>query len=111
MWNSLAERQFLAAPPELLPVMDSERISARWSTSREDLAKGFEMRIAKYDKAHPGRFYTLPSLLQRFLEPSYPQATGPGDAQMLMPGGARGLKILKTLGLFLRENITVGQAR
>jgi predicted TIM-barrel fold metal-dependent hydrolase len=64
--------------------------------------------IAAFDKAHPGRFYTCtePSYGD-FLDPRYPQIQA--DAiEKAAKAGARGLKILKTLGLFLRERISEG---
>src|SRR5207253_5401255 len=56
--------------------------------------------------AHPGRFVV-------FTEPVWSKASDPGYAQFQATqieeahkAGARGLKVLKTLGLFLRENGT-----
>src|SRR5205814_3628835 len=44
----------------------------------------------------------------RFLEPNYPRIQA--DAiERAQRAGAKGLKILKTLGLYLRENITSGK--
>jgi predicted TIM-barrel fold metal-dependent hydrolase len=58
--------------------------------------------------AHPGRFYV-------FTEPMWNRANEPGYARLqadeierAQRAGARGVKILKTLGLFLRESITTG---
>ncbi len=58
---------------------------------------------------YPGRFYT-------FTEPSYNRVLEPGyskiQAQAIADAhaaGAKGLKILKTLGLYLREDITSGK--
>jgi predicted TIM-barrel fold metal-dependent hydrolase len=71
--------------------------------------KGLEETILRYDKAHPGRFYTLTEpCYSRFLDPAYPQLQA--DAiEHAHRAGAKGLKILKTLGLYLRQNITSGQ--
>jgi predicted TIM-barrel fold metal-dependent hydrolase len=64
--------------------------------------------VAKYDKAHPGRFYTFTEpTYERFKEPNYPQIQADAIVRA-HHDGARGLKILKTLGLYLRENITSG---
>jgi len=65
--------------------------------------------ITKYDKAFPGRFYSLTEpCYSRFLEPNYPRIQA--DAiERAQRAGAKGLKILKTLGLYLRENITSGK--
>jgi predicted TIM-barrel fold metal-dependent hydrolase len=64
--------------------------------------------VQKYDRAYPGRFltFTEPSYT-RFKEPNYPKLQGQAIEEAHR-NGARGLKILKTLGLYLRENITSG---
>jgi predicted TIM-barrel fold metal-dependent hydrolase len=103
----LPERRYLGTPQELLTIMDRKNIRAM-----VNLTGGYDQglldTIAKYDRAFPGRFYTFtePSY-SRFKEPNYPAL----QAQMIEQAhrdGARGLKILKTLGLYLRENITSG---
>jgi len=101
------ERQYLGTPQELLAVMDRKNIRAMVNlTGGYD--KGLAEAVTKYDRAYSGRFYTFtePSY-SRFKEPGYPrlQAQAIEQAQR---DGARGLKILKTLGLYLRENITSG---
>ena len=103
-----AERTYLAKPDDLLRVMDAKNIRAM-----VNLTGGFDDglvdTIRKYDKSYPGRFYTFaePSY-PRFLEPNYPQIQA--DAiERAHRAGARGLKILKTLGLYLRENLTSGK--
>ena len=101
------ERQYLGTPHELLAIMDRKNIRAM-----VNLTGGYDAGLAetvtKYDKAYPGRFYTFtePSY-SRFKEPNYPQLQA--DAiERAHRDGARGLKILKTLGLYLREDITSG---
>lgn len=102
------KRNFPASPSELLAVMNRRNILAM-----VNLTGGFDSglieAVARYDRAFPGRFYTFtePSY-NRFLEPDYPkiQAQAIQDAHA---NGARGLKILKTLGLYLRENISSGK--
>lgn len=101
------ERKFLAPPEELLAVMDRKNLRALTNLTG-GYGKGLEEAIAKYDKAHPGRFYTFTNpIYERFKDPNYPklQAQAIEDAHK---AGARGLKILKTLGLYLRENLTTG---
>jgi predicted TIM-barrel fold metal-dependent hydrolase len=65
--------------------------------------------LTRYVNPHPDRFvvFTEP-WWQKVNEPGYPrfQAEQLHDAQK---AGARGLKILKTLGLGLRENVTRGR--
>src|SRR5947207_12570843 len=70
--------------------------------------KGLAEGVSKYDRQYPGRFYTFtePSY-SRFKEPDYPRLQAQAIEQAHRDG-ALGLKILKTLGLYLRENITAG---
>jgi predicted TIM-barrel fold metal-dependent hydrolase len=103
-----AGRHFLATPESLLPVM--ERCNIRALTNLTGgFGDGLAESVQKFDKTHPDRFYTFtePSY-NRFLERDYPklQSQAIADAHS---AGAKGLKILKTLGLYLRENITTGK--
>jgi predicted TIM-barrel fold metal-dependent hydrolase len=101
------ERQYLGTPQELLAVMDRKNIRAMVNlTGGYD--KGLSETITKYDRAFPGHFYTFtePSY-SRFKEPNYPALQAQAIEQAHRDG-ARGLKILKTLGLYLREGITSG---
>ena len=102
------ERIYLAEPDELLRVMDAKNIRAM-----VNLTGGFEdglaVTIRKYDSAFPGRFYTFAEpVYSRFLEPGYPQFQAEA-IERAQRAGAKGLKILKTLGLYLRENLTSGK--
>ena len=103
-----AERNYLGTPEELLTVMDRKNIR-----SMVNLTGGFENGltdvISRYDQRFPDRFYSFaePSYA-RFLEPNYPRLQA--DAiETAHRAGAKGLKILKTLGLYLRENIISGK--
>ena len=102
------ERRYLGTAGEILSVMDRKNIRAM-----VNLTGGFDQglveAITKYDKAFRGRFYTFaePSY-SRFLEPNYPKLQADAIEQAHR-AGAKGLKILKTLGLYLRENITSGK--
>jgi predicted TIM-barrel fold metal-dependent hydrolase len=101
------DREYLGTPQELLAVMDRKNIRAM-----VNLTGGYEAGLAdtvtKYDRAYSGRFYTFtePSY-SRFKEPNYPVLQSQA-IERAHRDGARGLKILKTLGLYLRENITSG---
>ena len=101
------ERQYLSTPDELLRVMDRKNIR-----SMVNLTGGFENglveTVSRYDRAHPGRFYTFtePSY-HLFLKPDYPKLQAEAIEQA-HKSGARGLKIVKTLGLYLRSSITSG---
>jgi predicted TIM-barrel fold metal-dependent hydrolase len=102
------ERRFLTSADSSLPVMDACNLRALTNLTG-GFGNGLVEAIQKFDKAHPGRFYTFtePSY-GRFLEADYPklQARAMADAHS---AGAKGLKILKTLGLYLRQNITTGK--
>jgi predicted TIM-barrel fold metal-dependent hydrolase len=103
-----AERIYLAQPDELLRVMDAKNVRAM-----VNLTGGFDNglidTIRRYDISSPGRFYSfVEPTYSRFLEPNYSQIQG--DAiESAHRAGAKGLKILKTLGLYLRENLTSGK--
>jgi len=103
-----AERQYLGTVEELIPVMDRKNIRIL-NNLTAGFGAGLDEAIARYDKAYPGRFcsFTEPSYGQ-FLEPNYPQLQAEAIEQAKR-SGAKGLKLLKTLGLFLRENISTGE--
>lgn len=99
--------KILAQPADLLAVMDRRNIH-----TLVDLTGGFGQglvdAVQKFHAPHPDRFIV-------FTEPWYPRTNQPGYPQFQADAiekahkaGAQGLKILKTLGLYLRENITSG---
>ncbi|MDQ2839597.1 MAG: amidohydrolase [Acidobacteriota bacterium] len=69
---------------------------------------GLEEAIGRFDKAAPGRFFSFcePSYCE-LLRPDYPRLQADAIAHA-KNAGAKGLKLLKTLGLFLREQLTAG---
>ncbi len=99
--------RFAASAAECLPVMDRKNIR-----TMVDLTGGYgsnlQQAIDKLQGAHPGRFlvFTEPAW-SKAAEKDYPktQADLITDAHRR---GAQGLKLLKTLGLYLRENVTTG---
>jgi predicted TIM-barrel fold metal-dependent hydrolase len=101
------DRHYLGTPQELLAVMDRKNIRTMINLTG-GYEKGLADAVSKYDRAYPGRFLTLtePSY-SRLKEPNYPKLQAEAIEQAHRDG-ARGLKILKTLGLYLRENITSG---
>ncbi len=103
-----SDRKFLGTAQELLAVMDRKNIRAMVNlTGGYD--KGLGEAIARYDRAFSERFYTFTEpCYERWKEPNYPQLQAQAIEQAHRQG-ARGLKILKTLGLYLRENITSGE--
>jgi predicted TIM-barrel fold metal-dependent hydrolase len=102
------DRKYLGTPDELLAVMDRKNLR-----TMVNLTGGYDAglveAIGKYDKSHPGRFITFTEpCYSRFLEPDYPRIQAQ-EIERAHQAGAKGLKILKTLGLYLRENITSGK--
>jgi len=92
---------------DALAVMDRKNVRTMVNLTGGHGA-GLEKSIAAFDRAAPGRFLTC-------TEPSYEKLQDPRFPQMqadaigsAAKAGASGLKILKTLGLFLREGITTG---
>ena len=92
---------------DALAVMDRKNVKTMVNLTGGHGA-GLEKSIAAFDRAAPGRFLTCtePSY-EKFQDPRFPQIQA--DAiQSAAKAGAKGLKILKTLGLYLREGITTG---
>jgi len=103
-----AERKILGDPSEMIAVMNRKNLR-----SMVNLTGGYDTGLAetvqKYDQAHPDRFYTFTEpAWSRILEPDYPRMQAEA-IQAAYRNGARGLKILKTLGLYLRDDITSGK--
>jgi predicted TIM-barrel fold metal-dependent hydrolase len=98
---------FLAAAPDLVAVMD--RVNLRMMVNLTGgVGRGLQQSIARYQTPHPDRFVT-------FVEPRWSRITDPtyardqaDDIERAHRLGARGLKVLKTLGLYLRERVTSG---
>ena len=102
------ERSYVGTPKEILAVMDRKSLRAMVNLTG-GYGKGLEDAISRFDKAFPGRFYTFTEpWYSRFKEPDYPKFQADAIEQAHR-AGAKGLKILKTLGLYLRENITSGK--
>jgi predicted TIM-barrel fold metal-dependent hydrolase len=99
--------KFLATPQELLEVMDRKNVQTMVNLTGGTGA-GLVHTIEHFEKAAPGRFitFTEPSWA-RLNEPGYPQKQA-DEIERAKAAGARGVKVLKTLGLFLREQITKG---
>ena len=101
------ETKFLAPATELLEVMDRVNLGTMVNLTG-GVGSGLEQSIERYQAAHPGRFLT-------FTEPRYARVNERNyareqadDIERACRLGARGLKVLKTLGLYLREQITSG---
>jgi Amidohydrolase len=102
-----AARVYNGTPPGLLPVMDRRNLRALVNLTG-GFGAGLRDSITRLDRSYPGRFYSLtePSY-DLFERPDYPQLQADAIVEAHRDG-ARGLKILKTLGLFLREHTTTG---
>jgi predicted TIM-barrel fold metal-dependent hydrolase len=90
-----------------LAVMDRKGVRAMVNLTGGH-GRGLAETIAAFDRAHPGRFYTCTEpLFGEIQNPRYPQVQA--DAiEAAAKAGARGLKVLKTLGLYLRERVAEG---
>jgi predicted TIM-barrel fold metal-dependent hydrolase len=91
-----------ATPGELLPVMDRHNVRMLVNLTGGS-GQATTEAVGKFDRAHPGRFLT-------FTEPWWSRANEPGYAGLqagliaqAKSGGARGLKVTKTLGLYLKD--------
>jgi hypothetical protein len=102
-----AARKYAATPQELLAVMDRKNIRSMVNLTG-GYGSGLKETIARYDDAYRNRFYTMTEpTYEKFLQPNYPQLQAEA-IEAAHRDGARGLKILKTLGLYLRSNIPSG---
>ncbi len=98
---------FHATPEQLLAVMDRTNIRYMVDVTG-GVGKGLEETIAKLQKPHPDRFivFTEP-WWSRSAEPGYPQFQA-DQIERAHAAGAKGIKVLKILGLYLREHVTSG---
>lgn len=101
------DRKFIVSPDDILGTMDRKKLRTLVNLTG-GYGNGLKEAIAKFDKAKPGRFLTM-------TEPAWALANEPGysktQVQMLedaKKSGAVGLKVLKTLGLYLRDKVSEG---
>ncbi|MCS7315380.1 MAG: amidohydrolase family protein [Bryobacterales bacterium] len=99
--------EFPARPEEILPVMQRKnvRMMVNLTGGRGPV---LEEVLRVWHKPHPDKFlvFTEP-WWNRVADPAYPKLQA-DEIERAHKAGARGLKILKTLGLYLRENVTTG---
>jgi predicted TIM-barrel fold metal-dependent hydrolase len=95
--------QYSATAEELLPVMARRNIRTLVNLTGGVTPQAIEECGRRFDRAHPGRFLS-------FTQPWYSRASEPGYAKLqadaiarAQAAGAHGLKVLKTLGLYLRD--------
>ena len=98
---------FSETPENLLALMDRKNIHTLVDLTG-GVGNGLKESNARLAASHPGRFIV-------FTEPWWSRTNEPGYAkfqadeiQRAHAEGAKGIKVLKTLGLYLRENITTG---
>jgi len=101
------EMTFVARPDTLLPVMDRKNVRTMVNVTG-GFGRGLAECLSRFDRQSPGRFITL-------TQPRWDWLRRPGfgreqadELARAKEAGARGLKILKTLGLVLRENGETG---
>ncbi len=112
-WSKDQQHTPAAQPEEILPVMDRRnlRVMVNLTGGR---GTGLNEAIRYWSQPHPDRFLV-------FVEPWWSRISEPGYAKFqadelekAKQAGARGVKVLKSLGLVLRENgqlIKVDDAR
>ncbi|MDX2034837.1 MAG: amidohydrolase family protein [Blastocatellia bacterium] len=98
---------FRAGREEILPVMDRKNVRTMVNLTG-GYGAALEESIRYWQTPSPDRFvvFTEP-WFNRAAEPGYPQFQAQ-QIERAKQAGARGLKVLKTLGLFLRENGATG---
>jgi predicted TIM-barrel fold metal-dependent hydrolase len=93
---------YSAPPEELLHVMERKNIRMLVNLTG-GVGENTRDCVQKYDAKYPGRFFTFTEpFYARINEPGYPRFQA--DAmQQAKQDGARGLKVIKALGLALRD--------
>lgn len=99
---------FTAHPADLLPTMDHKNIRIMVNLTC-GFGNGLREAIRVLQKPHSDRFvvFTEPTWFKA-ASPDYPKFQA-DQIETANRDGARGLKVLKTLGLYLREQITQGK--
>jgi predicted TIM-barrel fold metal-dependent hydrolase len=98
---------YLARPEALLQVMDQKNVHTMVDLTG-GIGTGLEETMRRFQVPFPGRFvvFTEP-WWERSNQPGYPRFQAV-QIERAKKAGAYGLKILKTLGLYLRQEITTG---
>lgn len=99
--------RFRAKPEDILPAMDRKNVQIMVNLTG-GYGAALEESLNYWQKPHPERFvvFTEP-WFNRIVEQGYPKFQGE-QIEKASRMGAKGLKVLKTLGLYLRENVTEG---
>jgi predicted TIM-barrel fold metal-dependent hydrolase len=102
------QRQFRAPAAELLPIMDRVNLQTMVNLTG-GIGSGLGESIKEYQTAHPGRFLTFTEPRWSAVNDSNYAREQAQEIERANGLGARGLKVLKTLGLYLREQVTSGR--
>jgi predicted TIM-barrel fold metal-dependent hydrolase len=96
-----------ATAAELLAIMDRRNLRTIVNLTG-GVGAGLAESVRTLQQPHPGRFviFTEPSY-DRIAEPGYARWQA-GELARAKAAGAHGVKVLKTLGLYLREGVTTG---
>ncbi len=96
------------SPAEILPVMDRKNVRTMVNLTG-GYGPALEESLRTWQQPNPNRFivFTEP-WFSKIVEPNYSQFQG-DQIERAKKLGAKGIKVLKTLGLFLRENVTTGK--
>ena len=102
------EVKLIEKPEELLPVMDRKNIHTMVDLTG-GYANGLNESIRLLQDAHPGRFivFTEP-WWSKIEDPNYPKFQA-DQIEAAHKAGAKGIKVLKILGLYLREHVKTGK--
>lgn len=97
-----------AKPEEILAVLERRNVRTMVNLTG-GYGAALEQSLNTWQKPHPDRFivFTEP-WFNKIVEPNYPQFQAE-QIEQAHKLGAKGLKVLKTLGLYLRENVTTGK--
>lgn len=94
-------------PSELLPLMAKRNLRTLVSLTG-GVGSGLAESVRTFQQPHPDKFvvFTEPSY-DRIVDPNYP-AWQAEELARAKAAGAKGVKVLKTLGLYLRERVDAG---
>ena len=101
------EIRALTSPETLLPIMDQKNIRLMVNVTG-NRGKGLAEAIRRFQTPHPDRFmvFTEPGY-DHYNQSNFPQWQA-DEIERAHQAGARGLKVLKVLGLYLRQDVTSG---
>jgi predicted TIM-barrel fold metal-dependent hydrolase len=98
---------FTGSASEMLPVMDRKHVRLMVNLTG-GYGRGLGAAIRAFDGPHPDRFATFTEpWWSRIESENYPNFQA-DQIEIARAAGAKGIKILKTLGLFLRERVNTG---